>query len=369
MKKVWVAILFIVLFGLLLSFYFFKNDITPLNPTVLSSTPIPGKSNLQLQIFAENLGSVRDLELSPGGTLLASITSTGEVIAFSGSNKKTIVSGLNKPHGLAFFNGYLFIAEETKVVRYNWDEKNLSIAVDKKLFDLPKGGRHFTRSIVFNRDGKMFVSLGSTCDTCFEKDDRLAAVIVSDYEGKTPRVFSKGLRNAVFIALNPQTNNLWVTEMGRDFLGDLTPSDEINILKDGADYGWPVCYENKIYDKNFKEKDASYCESTEAPVYKIEAHSAPLGLTFINSKQFPSDWQGDLLVAYHGSWNRSTPVGYKVVHMKLQGEKIINEEDFFPGIVGNRKDIRRPVDVVFDKEGNLFISDDKAGKIYKISRE
>ncbi|MBI2328007.1 PQQ-dependent sugar dehydrogenase [Candidatus Curtissbacteria bacterium] len=334
-------------------------------------------AGFSIDIFAKDLGNARDLEFSPEGTLLVSTPAQGKILALpdkDGDGKsdslKTVIAGLSRPHGIAFYQGKLFIAEETKVARYNWDETNLSISLDKNLFDLPNGGRHFTRTIAFDNSGRMYISIGSTCDVCFEKNEWLAAVIVSDKDGNSPRLFAKGLRNSVFITVNPKTQDLWGTEMGRDFLGDDLPPDEINIIEDGKDYGWPICYGNKIHDTQFDKNQyvRDPCEDTVASVYNIPAHSAPLGLTFINSSQFPESWQGDLLVAYHGSWNRSTPVGYKVVRVKIEGETSPSEEDFLSGFLSGSQTIGRPVDLALDKKGSLFISDDKAGLVYRAWR-
>lgn len=366
----------------------------PQTPTVGESPDLPFQlpEGFKIGIFAPrqssgqaSLGGVRDLEFTPGGTLLASIPSSGRVVALPDKDLngvadevRDVISSLDRPHGIAFYsegtssayNGNLFIAEETRVVRYRWDENTLSVTQDKILFSLPKGGRHFTRSIVFDKNGRMFVSIGSTCDVCFEKHPWLAAIIVSDSEGNNPHLWAKGLRNSVFIAINPTTGELWGTEMGRDFLGDNLPPDEINVIWEGKDYGWPICYGDKIHDNNFDPSASSgqACRNTEAPVYEIAAHSAPLGLTFINSPQFPKEWQGDLLVAYHGSWNRSSPIGYKVVRLNVDPDSIgvRGEEEFLSGFLSGSQALGRPVDVIFDKQGSLYISDDKAGVIYKI---
>lgn len=357
----------------------------PLTSTEKSQATPVNESNLKIpqgfsaRVFAKDLVAVRDLEFSPQGTLLASIPAQGKIVALPDTNtdhkadrEVTVISGLSRPHGLAFYKDKLFIAEETRVSRYSWNEDTLTATLDKKLFDLPKGGRHFTRTIAINSQGQLFVSIGSTCDVCFENHEFLAAVIISDSDGKNPRLFARGLRNAVFITVNPQTDELWGTEMGRDFLGDDLPPDEINIIKENKDYGWPLCYGNRINDTDFDKKayiqviPQPPCGQTEPPVYEIAAHSAPLGLTFVSSDKFPQDWQGDLLVAYHGSWNRSTPIGYKVVRIKLENGKPQGEEDFIAGFLQGNQAIARPVDLIFDKNGALYVSDDKAGFIFKI---
>lgn len=348
--------------------------------------PIKAPDNLRVGVFAKDLGNARDLEFSVGGTLLLSIPADGKVVALPDKDGDGMTDGsidvltkLERPHGIAFHNGKLFVAEETRVVRYNWDEENLKATQDKVLFELPKGGRHFTRSITFKSDGRMFVSIGSSCDVCQEKNEWLAAVIVSDVDGNNPRLWANGLRNSVFIAVNPQTQELWGTEMGRDFLGDNLPPDEINIIRENKGYGWPKCYGNKKHDKDFDKTpfveqvvgtlEGVRCGRTVPPVYEIPAHSAPLGLTFVNSDQFPKEWQGDLLVAYHGSWNSSNPVGYKVVRLDVEGSTVRGEEDFLTGFLGDGQALGRPVDLTFDKMGGLYISDDKAGVVYKIVKK
>lgn len=255
-------------------------------------------------------------------------------------------------------------------MRYLWDEERLEATFEKVLFGFPAGVRHTTRTIAFNNQGQMFVSIGSTCDVCFEQHPWHGTVIVSDQEGNNPRVFAKGLRNAVFITTQPETDELWATEMGRDFLGDDLPLDEINIILEGRDYGWPRCYGQQIQDQKFDPSGqaAIFCQTTQASTYDLQAHSAPLGLAFINSPQFPDAWQGDLLVAYHGSWNRSVHTGYKVVRLTIENNQIIGEEDFLTGFLQGSSALGRPVDLLFDQSGQLFLSDDQAGTIYQITK-
>ncbi len=337
--------------------------------------PFSLPSGFSIGIFAKNLDGARDLEFTPGGTLLVSQTSSGKITALADTKNagtadkvKVLATGLNRPHGLAFHDGKLYVAEETAVSIYDWNETNWQLTGKKKLFSLPSGGRHFTRTLVFDGRGKLYISIGSTCDVCAEKNPMHGTVLISDPVGTPPLIFARGLRNSVFITLNEKTDEIWATDMGRDFLGDELPPDDVNIIKDGGDYGWPICYGDKIHDTNFDKNvyTEDPCLNTISPVYKIPAHSAPLGLTFIDSKQFPSDWQGDLLVAYHGSWNRSTPTGYKVVRMKVNGNAISGADDFLTGFLSGSQALARPVDLIFDKAGSLYVSDDKAGYIFKV---
>ena len=335
----------------------------------------------QIGVFAKDLGKVRDIAFSPGGVLIASVPESGKIIMLPDRNKdviadevNTIASRLERPHGVAFFNNYLYIAEETRVSRYYWTDQNLIGGVarlEKKLLNLPKGGNHTSRTITFDKSGTMYVSIGSSCDVCIEKHPFLASVIISDFEGKTPQIYAKGLRNSPFITINPDTQELWGTEMGRDFLGDNLPPDEINIIQNNKNYGWPLCYGEKVHDTKFDKNiyTDDPCYNTIPPIFQIPAHSAPLGLQFIKSDQFPKSWQGDLLVSYHGSWNRSSPIGYKVVRLDVEGNKIVKEEDFLTGFLQNGGAAGRPVDLEFNNNGELFLSDDKSGSIYIISKK
>lgn len=362
-----------------------EDNITAENSGLLGHTP----SNLPLTVpkgyaftvFAEGLGKPRDLE-TYFNEILVSIPERGEVVMLTDTDndgkaneQKVLLSGLNNPHGFSFFAGKLFVAEETELVRYSWDGPNKTASKEKVLFNLPSGGRHTTRSIDFDQDGNLYVSIGSTCDVCYEKDARISTVMISDTEGNNPRVFAKGLRNAPFITFDPKTKMIWGTEMGRDFLGDSLPPDEINIIKEGKNYGWPTCYGNKVHDTTFTkvkiDDPKKICANTESPVYEIPAHSAPLGLQFINHPYFSQEWKGDLLVAYHGSWNSTKPVGYKIVRLDVEGDKVVGSEDFMTGFLpadsaSSSQVIGRPVDMVFDKQESLYVSDDKSGRIYKI---
>lgn len=381
-QKISIAVLISVSL-LVVGVWVFKREVGDVRPVILPPAKLGDKPETALKlpdgfkigIFATDLGAVRDIEFSREGTLLVSSSGEGRLWALPDKNQdgradqtKLLLDGRDKLHGLAFNDGSLYVAEETKVSRFKWDEASLSLSSEEKILDLPAAGRHFTRTIAFNKSGQMFVSIGSTCDVCFEAHEWLAAIIVSDVNGKNARLYAKGLRNAVFITVNPDSGDLWATEMGRDGLGDDIPPDEINIIRDGKDYGWPNCYGSKVADTDFnKSLSETACVSTEPPVFKIQAHSAPLGLSFIKSPRFPEDWQGDLLVAYHGSWNRSEPVGYRVVRLEIADNQVKAEHEFLNGFLSGSDIYGRPVDMDFDRDGSLYISDDKAGLIYKIA--
>ena len=254
---------------------------------------------------------------------------------------------------------------------YDYDEKNFKAVNKKKILDLPAGGRHFTRTMVFlpPPDNRLLISVGSSCDTCVEQDWRYAKVLSANPDGSNFKVFSSGLRNAVFMALHPLTKQVWVTEMGRDFLGDDLPPDEINILQEGKDYGWPYCYGKQAHDDKFDPKGLKkdFCKQTVPSHLDLQAHSAPLGLAFFPETGWPQEYRHNLLVAFHGSWNRSVPTGYKVVRIKLDEKgNYLGIEDFITGWLTGQGALGRPVDLVIKNNGEIYISDDKAGMVYRV---
>jgi glucose/arabinose dehydrogenase len=334
-----------------------------------------------ISVFADNVDSARMLVFSPGGVLLVSESGEGKVVALPDSKHAgkaertvTVLDGLNEPHGLAFYEGKLYVAENDKVRRYDWDEANLRASNPKWLANLPTGGGHSTRSIVFH-SGKMYISAGSSCNVCVEKDPRRATVMEFNPDGSGPKIFAKGLRNAVGLAVNPKTDTVWVTVNGRDRLGDDLPPETIYDLgKDGGDAGWPYCYGDRVPDSNFTKPGDDRCQNVLEPKVQMQAHSAPLGLAFYEGSEFPPEYQNNIFVAFHGSWNRSVPTGYKVVRVKLndKGQPHGGAQDFITGWLapGEKQKGRwmgRPVGIAFGADGAMYLSDDAAGVIYRIT--
>ena len=342
--------------------------------------PLEIPNNTWLRIYASGYNKPRDLLSINPKVMLVSDSDEGTVVALIDENvdgkldeEKVLLSDLNKPHGLDVNCNNeckLFVAETDRVVEYILSLKDLRVLSSRKLVDLPSEGRHWSRSLLYMPDEeKLLISVGSSCDVCNESDWRRAGVLVFDMKTHETKLFAEGLRNAVFLSNNPNDNSVWVTEMGRDRLGDNLPPEEINILYEGGHYGWPYCFGNQVRDVKFNktlvEKD--YCSSTIMPHATFQAHSAPLGLTFIPDS-WPEEYAGDLLVSYHGSWNRSVPTGYSIARFDLSTDGIVvSEYDFISGwLTEDDTSLGRPVDVEFDDNGNLYISDDKAGVIYRL---
>jgi glucose/arabinose dehydrogenase len=338
-------------------------------------------AGFHISVFADNVDGARMMTFSPGGVLLVSESGEGKVVALpdakrAGKADKTVavLDGLNEPHGLAFYEGKLYVAENDKLRRYDWDEANLRASNPRTLADLPGSGGHSTRSIVFH-GGKMYVSAGSSCNVCIEKDPRRAAVIEFNPDGSGRRIFAKGLRNAVGLAVNPKTDTVWVTDNGRDWLGDdLPPETVYDLGKDGGDAGWPYCYGDRVPDSNFTKPGDDRCKSVMEPKVQMQAHSAPLGLAFYEGSQFGAEYGNSIFIAFHGSWNRSVPTGYKIVRVKLddRGQPQGGPEDFItgwlaPGETKKGRWMGRPVGIVFGGDGAMYLSDDAGGVIYRIT--
>lgn len=349
---------------------------TPFN---LKQLQLP--EGFHIAVFADNIDSARMLTFTPGGVLLVSESGEGKVVALpdpqhtgKAARVVEVLTGLNEPHGIAFYEGKLYVAENNRVRRYDWDETHLKATNPVKLADLPGAGGHSTRSIVFH-GGKMYISAGSSCNACIEKDPRRAAVMEFNPDGSGQKIFAKGLRNAVGIAVNPKTDTVWVTVNGRDRLGDDVPPETIYDLgRDGGDAGWPYCYGDRVPDPNFTKPGENNCASVLEPKVQMQAHSAPLGLAFYEGSMFPADYRNNIFIAFHGSWNRTVPTGYKVVRVKLddKGQPVGGAQDFItgwlaPGETKHGRWMGRPVGIVFGADGSMYLSDDSAGVIYRIT--
>ena len=334
-----------------------------------------------VSVFAEDVDGARMMIFSPGGVLLVSESGEGKVVALpdpkhtgKAQRTATVLDGLNEPHGLAFYEGKLYVAENDRLRHYDWDEANLRASNPKQLADLPGGGGHSTRTLLFH-GGKMYVSAGSSCNVCIEKDSRRAAVMEFNPDGSGQKIFAKGLRNAVGLAVNPKTDTVWATVNGRDMLGDdLPPEVIVDLGKDGGDFGWPYCYGDRVPDPNFTKPGDDRCKNVARPKVQMQAHSAPLGLAFYEGSEFPAEYRNNLFVAFHGSWNRSVPTGYKVVRVKLddQGQPVGGAEDFItgwlaPGETKRGRWMGRPVGIVFGGDGAMYLSDDAGGVIYRVT--
>ena len=351
------------------------------NSTGLPLSVPPG---FAMSTFATGLNEPRVMVLDSKGTMLVSTPGSGQVVALpdadnNGTADKPVVvaGGLDHPHGLAFLPGdptKLYIAETTAVSIYDYDPATMQAGNRRQIIALPADGEHVTRTIMFApppNQGKLLISVGSSQNAVVETDPLRARISIAAADGSGLRPFASGLRNSVFMTVHPLTNQVWADDMGRDFLGDNLPPDELNIIKDGGNYGWPYYYGKNVLDTQFVTDPATALPvSGMTPSYvEYPAHSAPLGLAFVTSDAWPAAYKYNLIVAFHGSWNRSVPTGYKLVRVKLDRQgNFQGLEDFVTGwLQPDGTKLGRPAGVLMRSDGVAFVSDDQSGVVYRLA--
>lgn len=344
-----------------------------LHPTLGGKLEAP--EGLEVDYFARNLGGVRFMVLGPDGAVYASRPGAGQVVRLADTNGDgaaedvtTVLSGLNEPHGMVFFRGAFYVAETNRLTRFAIGADGRPAGAGTEITTYPGNSGHSTRTVIVGPDSMLYVSVGSRCNICEGDTPRRASVLQVDPATGGTRPYSIGLRNAVGLAVNPSTQKIWVTTHERDNLGDDVPPEEIDILQDGGDFGWPYCWGNR--QPNPEYSVPGRCDTTIPPALMMQAHSAPLGIAFLaKAAQLRPEYRGDALVAFHGSWNRTVPTGAKVVRVRISDGRPVSYEDFVRGWqdAGGRR-WGRPADVLVNRDGSVLISDDNAGNIYRVHR-
>jgi glucose/arabinose dehydrogenase len=333
--------------------------------TLLSAQAPTVPTGFEIDVFADGLDGVRALEFGPNGSLYATLSQAGRIVRIDPEDRgraETIAEGLNRPYGIAFHDGWMYVGERHQIVRFRGPSYETSEIV---VPDLPTGGSHWTREIAFGSDGMLYLSVGSSCNLCEESDPRRAAIIRYAPDGTHETIVATGVRNAAGLAVHPETGAMWASQNERDNLGDDVPPEEINILTDGEHFGWPFCHSDRQTNPEYRNH-AGFCGTTTPPALAIQAHSAPLGMTFYTGDQFPEEYRGDLFVALHGSWNRSERTGYKLIRVRVEDGRPVSYEDFATGWLAGGRVSGRPVYPAVGPDGSLFLSDDQGGRIYRI---
>ncbi|MEK7073187.1 MAG: PQQ-dependent sugar dehydrogenase [Patescibacteria group bacterium] len=356
---------------------------------VTSSVGLVIPAGFQLVVFAEGMNTPRDMTLDERGTLLVSDTAAGSVLALPDTNGDgradeiiSVVSGLKNPHGIVQVcrpDCFLYVAEENALRRYAYDPVTRHVSDPAVLAKLSGGGLHVTRSLLYltpPEGDRLLLSIGSSCDVCREENNLRATVQEVNLKTGELTPFAVGLRNSVFMAQHPVTGDIWATDMGRDGLGDDLPPDEVNIVTQGRNYGWPICYGKNVHDEEFDTNVyiRNPCqEPTEAASHiDLDAHVAPLGLAFVPEEGWPEAWWHNLLVAEHGTSQADVRRGYRIARMPLdpQGNPAGEAQDFITGFLPEKDGdpIGRPADLLIFPGGTLYFSDDTAGKVYRMAR-
>lgn len=328
----------------------------------------------RVSVYAEGLGKARLMQMTPSGDIL--LTSPNQNVLRILADKdgdgrsdgtEVLLDGLRRVHGIVLDGGTLYLAEERRVLSVGYDQAAGKIAGEPNvvLDGVPGDGGHWTRTIKKGPDGKLYVSIGSSCNVCEEREPWRASLIRFT-PGETPEVFATGLRNTVGFDWQPGTSALYGVDNGRDWLGDDFPPCELNRIEQGKFYGWPFFNGENRPDPDVGDRASAQGRDPVAPVHEFGAHVAPLSIRFL-SRQADAQMNGRALVAQHGSWNRSKLAGYQVVMLTFKGERVI-EVPFLWGFQEGGNVMGRPVDVVEADDGAIYVSDDKAGVIWKVDR-
>ncbi len=346
-------------------------------------------AGFKVELFATGLNEPRAMTTAPNGDIFLAESHAGDIKVFRGigSDGKpqqtgTFVSGLHQPYGIAFYPPgnnpqYIYIGNTDSIVRFAYKSGDLKASgKPEKIADLPAGGGHWTRDLVFSQDGKqLFVGVGSDSnvddpDTHPDEKNR-ADILVMDPDGKNMRVYANGIRNAGGgLAIDPKTGELWMSTNERDGLGNNLVPDYISHVQDGGFYGWPYFYIGGNPEPRLKGAHPELKSKVIVPDVLLQAHNASLQLAFYQGKQFPAEYQGDIFAAQHGSWNRDPRVGYEVIRVPLHqtGKASGEYEDFLTGfILPNGQVWGRPVGVTVAPDGSLLVSDDGSNSIWRVS--
>ncbi|XSG84443.1 MAG: PQQ-dependent sugar dehydrogenase [Methylohalobius sp. ZOD2] len=361
-----------ILFALLLSLAW-AVEVWAVRDPVESLIKLP--PGFQIELFARDIPNVRSMSLGDDGTIYVGSRTAGKVYALRDENgdgvaerRYVIVEELTMPNGVAFYQGDLYVTEVSRILRFPDIDRHLADPPEPEVvYDaFPTDLWHGWKYLRVGPDGKLYTAVGAPCNICLSKNDIYATLVRLDRDGGGLEIVARGVRNSVGFDWHPETKELWFTNNGRDWLGDDRPPDELNRVSEaGLHFGYPYCHGGDIPDPNYGK--LAPCKDFEPPAWRFGAHVAPLGLRFYTGDQFPARYRGQLFVAQHGSWNRSEPVGYKVVWLEFKDGEPVAEHVFAEGwLRPDGESFGRPVDILQLPDGSLLVSDDQRGVIYRI---
>lgn len=333
----------------------------------------------EIDVFAR-VNNARSMVLTENGTLFVSNRGGDKVYAIKDTDgdwkadeRYVIAKGMRMPNGIAFKDGSLFVAEVSKLWRFDDIESNLENPPKPvKIYDdYPRDGHHGWKYISFGPDGKLYVPVGAPCNICESKNELYASITRMNPDGSDREVYVHGVRNTVGFTWHPETGEMWFTDNGRDWLGNESPACELNrVSSQGQHFGYPYCHAGDVKDPEFGDKYP--CSDFVKPAQNLGPHVAPLGVKFCTSQSFPSQYKHKVFIAEHGSWNRDADVGhtgYKITMVTEENGQGVSYDDFAFGFLNKETNTAwaRPVDLVFAKDGSMLVSDDYAGTIFRIS--
>lgn len=309
-----------------------------------------------------------------GGTLFVGSMHAGKVHAvrfdasYRAQETKLLASNLQRPVGVAYKDGRLYVSAISRILRFDDIEQRLDNPPEAVTVtdQLPTETHHGWKFIAFGPDGKLYVPVGAPCNICDPDSERYANIQRMNEDGSGREVFAKGVRNSVGFDWHPQTKELWFTENGRDLLGDDMPPDELNHApRAGLHFGYPYCHGGDVSDPQFGDRRA--CNEFAAPAQKLLPHTASLGMRFYTGSMFPPEYRNQIFIAEHGSWNRTKKIGYRISLVRLRDDKVVAYEPFASGWLQDERAWGRPADVLVLPDGSLLVADDQADAIYRIT--
>jgi glucose/arabinose dehydrogenase len=341
-----------------------------------SQSAIKLPSGFKIEIYASNVPNARSMVLSPSGVLYVGTRSAGNVYALVDNDQDykvdeviTIASGLDMPNGVDIKNGDLYVAEVSRIIKFenieNTFRNNPTYSVVRD--DFPTDRSHGWKFIKFGPDGKLYIPVGAPCNICLRsEDERYASITRMNSDGSEFEIYANGIRNTVGFDWHPTRNELWFTDNGRDMLGDNIPPDELNHAPlSGLHFGYPFLHGKNIPDPEFgSQVDTSLYTK---PVQELGPHVAALGMEFYTGQMFPIEYQNQIFIAEHGSWNRSEKIGYRISLVRLNENNSLTYETFAVGWLNGDTVSGRPVDIEIMPDGSMLVSDDYADCIYRIT--
>jgi len=327
-------------------------------------------SGFSIDVYTDQVPDARSLTLGAKGTVFVSTLREGRIYAVVNEGSTwprvvTIAEGLKTPNGIAFYSGDLFVAETTRLLRFRDIESNLAGDARYEVVNdgFPSERHHGWRYIDFGPDGYLYMSIGAPCNVC--EREGFGTIIRMHPDASNQEVVAYGVRNSVGMAWHPGTGDLWFTDNGRDMLGDDLPPGELNrVVRHGQHFGFPYCHAGDVPDPEFGSRRP--CSEFVAPARKLGPHVAPLGMLFYQGQMFPDEYRNQVFIAEHGSWNRSQKIGYRISLVRLEKSEAVAYEVFAEGWLKNGEVSGRPVDLLEMPDGSLLVSDDQAGKLYRI---
>ena len=348
-------------------------------PSTLPIDRLKLPPGFKIEVYADSVDGARSMAMGDNGTLFVSTRNLKTVYAiqdldqdYKADHITVLDSTLEVPNGVAFRNGSLYVAQVSRLLRYDSIETRLNnppapvVVYD----DYPTELHHGWKYIAFGPDDKLYVPVGAPCNICDSAavDARYASITRMDPDGSNREIVAHGVRNTVGFTWHPQTGELWFTDNGRDLMGDDIPPCELNRVSEvGQHFGYPFCHAGTIKDPEYGDQHS--CDEFVPPVQALGAHVAPLGVKFSAGAMFPAEYRNDALIAEHGSWNRSRKSGYRISRVELDGNTSVGYNSFIEGWLDeeSQEAFGRPVDLLFLEDGSLLISDDVADAIYRVT--